>query len=370
MDKYYGIDLHCSKINLAKVNPENGNLDGEVYSEFFENFNSPRDLLSFVENNIPSSSRVGISAPGVLDKDNLIVKSVNSSLGEKITLGKDLRDKGYDVTLENDVVSEGFASSMFGHGKKALNFVLATYSSGHNCVRVNDGFIDFNPEFGHQDYRGNVHEIICGCGIKGCLETYCSGKGAAKIAESLFRKSWNFHISNQFELIHQHKPVVTIYRKPLSETDSRDPNWKIMDLSLRDYNNKNNSLFNFEDLNNKDFEEKILSNISGKNVYDAYKANKDGIPQKFIRDSQVKGIANSLNRITVNYNPLDLIILKGGLTNAWEELFEPAIEMYSEIGLIGKNYLKKPEILKTNIEEIGIVGGVANYIKKKADRNF
>jgi hypothetical protein len=337
MSEYYGIDLHCKKINLASVNPTNGNLEGEIHSGDFENFESQNDLLEFVINYIPQCSKIGISVPGVLDRENFLVKSVNSKLGDLITLGRDLRDKGYDITLENDVISEGLASSIFGHGRGVNSFVLATYSSGHNCVRVEKGAVNFNPEFGHQDYDHNS-EIICGCGIKGCLEIYCSGNGAGKMAADFF--------------------------KNLDYDSSISSDREILDLALIDYNNKNNLNCGWDNFSSNNFENEILSNISGKNVYGAYMKNPRGMPQRLIRDVQIEGIANSLNRMTVSYNPLDIIVLKGGLTGAWEELFEPAIERYSEIGFIAKNYLKKPEILKTNIKEIGIVGGVANYLNQ------
>ena len=152
--------------------------------------------------------------------------------------------------------------------------------------------------------------------------------------------------------------------KNLDYDSSISSDREILDLALIDYNNKNNLNCGWDDFSSNNFENEILSNISGKNVYGAYMKNPRGMPQRLIRDVQIEGIANSLNRMTVSYNPLDIIVLKGGLTEVWEELFEPAIERYSEIGFIAKNYLKKPEILKTNIKEIGIVGGVANYLNQ------
>ena len=167
---------------------------------------------------------------------------------------------------------------------------------------------------------------------------YCSGNGAGKMAADFF--------------------------KNLDYDSSISSDREILDLALIDYNNKNNLNCGWDDFSSNNFENEILSNISGKNVYGAYMKNPRGMPQRLIRDVQIEGIANSLNRMTVSYNPLDIIVLKGGLTEVWEELFEPAIERYSEIGFIAKNYLKKPEILKTNIKEIGIVGGVANYLNQ------
>jgi len=328
----YGMDINCYRLRAAHVNLDNGKLEGDILEIYFNNKNY-EEVLNSISNIIPRGSKIGISIPGVIDKNKLEVKlSINSRLGENVTLPRDLQEGGYLVKMSNDVVSEAHAENAFGIGNK--DFALATYSTGFNAVPVLKGNVHFKPEFGHQSYD-NFSKFICGCGIKGCLEVFVSGSGAGKMAQDYFNKNNTNNI--------------------------------IIKYGLDDFNKREGTSHDYNDLADYEIRSKIIDSVEGRHIYMAYDKNPHDDPQRFIRNLQLKAITESLNRIAVVYNPLDSIVLKGGLTDesdeskSWKNLFKPAIKAFHDMRL--RDYSCNPDIYRTKIKEIGIVGGAVNWKK-------
>ena len=344
MKKLYGIDKGGTNLRIAKVNPESGRLESEVTNIPLDTFGSSYDkFIDFIIETIPAGSRVGISSAGVIDEKNAIITyAANSSLGERIPLGYDLRKKGYEVEHTNDTRSELQAVMRFAEGKDRKNVLLATYSTGNNCATAHNGLIDrTNPEFGHQGHMPSeevFRDMTCGCGVDNHIETYVSGTGAAEMAKRYFR------------------------RTPISEMKKNGT----LQNSIDDLNENSRAQYTLDKLTHGPTREIIIDNIKGPHIYNALRSNPNQEPQRMIADTQIEGIVESIVRMNVAYRPLDIMILKGGQTANWTELFKPAINTFLH-GEVQSDFFDKPEIVRTEIpeDEIGIIGAVADFLNKQ-----
>ncbi len=87
------------------------------------------------------------------------------------------------VCLTNDANAAAIGEMVYGNAKGMKNFIMVTLGTG-----VGSGFVA-NGEmiYGHDGFAGELGHIIvspggreCGCGRKGCLETYVSATGVKR----------------------------------------------------------------------------------------------------------------------------------------------------------------------------------------------
>jgi glucokinase len=90
------------------------------------------------------------------------------------------RITGYKTILTNDANAAAIGEMVFGGAKNMRDFIVITLGTGLGSGIVVNGMLvnghdGFAGELGHTtiDYNGR----ICGCGRKGCLETYVSATG-------------------------------------------------------------------------------------------------------------------------------------------------------------------------------------------------
>ena len=104
-----------------------------------------------------------------------------------------LRDRiGIAVALANDAHTMGLAEQAFGAAHGMRDFIVVSLSSGvGSCIFSNGqayrGADGFAGEVGHTCIMPGGRE--CGCGKRGCLETYCSAKGIVRTAKELMEQS-------------------------------------------------------------------------------------------------------------------------------------------------------------------------------------
>lgn len=101
------------------------------------------------------------------------------------------RITGYKTVLTNDANAAAIGEMIFGGAKNMRDFVVITLGTGLGSgIVVNgelvNGHDGFAGELGHAtvDYNGR----ICGCGRKGCLETYASATGIKRTVFELMAK--------------------------------------------------------------------------------------------------------------------------------------------------------------------------------------
>jgi len=117
----------------------------------------------------------------------------------------DMFSKHFDfpITLTNDANAAAIGERIYGAAKNVDDFVMITLGTG-----LGSGFV-VNGElvYGHDGFAGELgHTIVekngrdCGCGRKGCLETYASASGIVKTAKEFLENSTSSHLSNLNEL--------------------------------------------------------------------------------------------------------------------------------------------------------------------------
>lgn len=92
------------------------------------------------------------------------------------------RHTNLSVTVTNDANAAAVGEMIYGGAKDMKNFVVITLGSGLGSGFVIDGKLviganGFAGEIGHTAIRPGTSNRMCGCGRKGCLETYVSASG-------------------------------------------------------------------------------------------------------------------------------------------------------------------------------------------------
>ena len=92
---------------------------------------------------------------------------------------------GVPVVLTNDANAAALGEMTYGVAKGMKNFIMITLGTGVGSGIVING----QMVYGHDGFAGELGHVIarrdgrlCGCGRKGCLETYCSATGVARTA--------------------------------------------------------------------------------------------------------------------------------------------------------------------------------------------
>jgi glucokinase len=92
------------------------------------------------------------------------------------------RHTSLPVIVTNDANAAAVGEMIFGGAKGMKNFVVITLGTGLGSGFVVDGKLvyghtGFAGEIGHTQIRPESSNRECGCGKKGCLETYVSATG-------------------------------------------------------------------------------------------------------------------------------------------------------------------------------------------------
>lgn len=95
---------------------------------------------------------------------------------------------GIPVALTNDANAAAIGEMIYGVARGMKNFIMITLGTGVGSGIVVNGQL----VYGSDGFAGELGHVIvrrdgrpCGCGRKGCLETYCSATGVARTARDL-----------------------------------------------------------------------------------------------------------------------------------------------------------------------------------------
>ena len=153
-------------------------------------------ILTIIEENggYESVRSVGISAPSANYLTGCIENAANMPWKGVIPLAAMLRDQlGLAVAVANDAHITALGEKAFGSAHGMKDFIVVSISHGGlgSCIFTNGlphlGVNGFAGEVGHTCVE--VEGRLCGCGRRGCLETYVSDKGLVKTAEEEIAKS-------------------------------------------------------------------------------------------------------------------------------------------------------------------------------------
>jgi len=153
-------------------------------------------VISMIEENggYETVRSVGISAPSGNYLTGCIENAANLQWKGVVPLAAMLQDRlGLAVALANDAHITALGEKAFGSAHGMKDFVVVSISHGGvgSCIFTNGlphlGFNGFAGEVGHACVEVGGRQ--CGCGRKGCLETYVSDKGLIRTAEEMIAKS-------------------------------------------------------------------------------------------------------------------------------------------------------------------------------------
>ncbi len=92
---------------------------------------------------------------------------------------------GIPTALTNDANAAAIGEMTYGAARGMKDFIMITLGTGVGSGIVINGQLIY----GHDGFAGELGHVIvdkegrnCGCGRKGCLETYCSATGVARTA--------------------------------------------------------------------------------------------------------------------------------------------------------------------------------------------
>lgn len=196
MKNYYiGIDLGGTNIKAALVNTLTGEISAttsiptqsrEGYDAVIANMGKLVESIVAASGTAPENiGGVGIGVPGEIDMERGVTLFLTNLPGQwrNVALAEKLKAlTGFNVSLINDARAMTFAEWKFGAGKgveTAAFYTLGTGIGGGLIInnKLHLGIGGAAGELGHVivDLYGDA----CGCGSRGCVESYASGPAIA-----------------------------------------------------------------------------------------------------------------------------------------------------------------------------------------------
>jgi len=136
---------------------------------------------------------MGIGAPNGNYYTGSIEFAPNLPWKGKIPLAQMFSERlGIPVRLTNDANAAAMGEMQYGAARGMQNFIMITLGTGVGSGIVVNGQMVLGcdgmaGELGHVIVEHNGRQ--CGCGRKGCLETYCSATGVARTAREIIEKT-------------------------------------------------------------------------------------------------------------------------------------------------------------------------------------
>ncbi|MBA8816329.1 glucokinase [Microbacterium halimionae] len=186
-----GIDIGGTKIAGGVVDPggviiektrvdtpKDPDLLAEAVSDMVRHFAAHREI-----------GAVGVAAAGFIDRDRATVIHAPNIAWQNEPLRAKLESRiGMPVTIENDANAAGWAEYRFGAGRGYRDIVMLTMGTGVGGAVIVNGELyrgghGVAGELGHMRFIRNG--LPCGCGQRGCLEQYASGRALQREANSI-----------------------------------------------------------------------------------------------------------------------------------------------------------------------------------------
>lgn len=208
MDKKYavGVDVGGQTSKIGIVDQEGNVLSQSVirsdtYGSDAEAFISAlaeaiKGVVTGAGKSLAEIVGVGVGAPNGNYYDGTISYAPNLAWAAQgsVEFSKILSERlGLKVTLTNDANAAAVGEMTYGAAKGMKDFIMITLGTGVGSGIVIDGKV----LYGHDGFAGELGHVCvvrengrqCGCGKKGCLETYCSATGVARTAKEWLESS-------------------------------------------------------------------------------------------------------------------------------------------------------------------------------------
>ena len=208
MDKKYavGVDVGGQTSKIGIVDQEGNVLSqavirSDTYGSDAEAFISAlaeaiKGVVANAGKSLAEIVGVGVGAPNGNYYDGTISNAPNLAWAAQgsVEFSKILSERlGLKVTLTNDANAASVGEMTYGAAKGMKDFIMITLGTGVGSGIVIDGKV----LYGHDGFAGELGHVCvvrengrqCGCGKKGCLETYCSATGVARTAKEWLESS-------------------------------------------------------------------------------------------------------------------------------------------------------------------------------------
>jgi glucokinase len=132
---------------------------------------------------------IGIGAPNGNYYNGTIENAANLPWKGIIPLTKMFEERlGIPAALTNDANAAAVGEMTYGAARGIRDFIMITLGTGVGSGIIINGQL----VYGHDGFAGELGHVnavrdgrLCGCGRKGCLETYCSATGVARTAREI-----------------------------------------------------------------------------------------------------------------------------------------------------------------------------------------
>ena len=197
-----GVDVRVDRTTIAVVD-QRGNIlgtdsflttDYPDVNNFLTMLSERVVMIAEANGGFENIRSVGISAPSSNYLTGCIENAANMPWKGVIPLAAMLRDRiGLAVALGNDAHITALGEHVYGSAHGMQNFVVVSFGHGGlgSCI-----FIFLLPYLGTNGSAGEVgHTCVeddgrqCGCGRRGCLETYVTDRGMILTAKELMEES-------------------------------------------------------------------------------------------------------------------------------------------------------------------------------------
>ena len=153
------------------------------YKDFATYVEALERAITFLTSNTDGDCQgVGIGAPNGNYYTGTIEYAPNLPFGRSVPIVETLRMAlGFDtICLSNDANAAALGEKIYGGGRNLSHFIVITLGTGLGSGIITDGKLllgvdGFAGELGHVCAVPNGR--LCGCGKRGCLETYASATG-------------------------------------------------------------------------------------------------------------------------------------------------------------------------------------------------
>lgn len=190
------VDIGGTKLAAAVID-SSGCVYGDV-ATFFVPFGAdgvadPEALLEIIERVCRSVAvpleGIGLSICGNVDEDSGMVPLSPNLHWRYLPFGQMVSEKtGLFVAAATDVRMAVLAEAIWGAARGVRYFAWATIGTGYGGYL----FLDGKPYRGFHGYAGNFghttwdekNGVMCGCGKRGCVETFVSGPGIARAGQA------------------------------------------------------------------------------------------------------------------------------------------------------------------------------------------
>lgn len=147
---------------------------------------------------------IGVSSPSASSVSGCIENAANLPWKGVVPLSAMLRDRiGLAVGLSNDAHVSALGEYTFGSAHGMRNFVIVSLGVGiGSCFfaegEEHQGHSGYAGEFGHTCVAPDSGRL-CGCGHRGCLETYVGAKGIVQTAQEVMQESGKTTLMRELE---------------------------------------------------------------------------------------------------------------------------------------------------------------------------